>query len=290
MASEEVEYLTIEEVCETIYRYPSFYGMEKFTSGVPVIRGEHLLPSGAISEDWSDYWFVAPEYSAKHPKTILKLHDVVMSVRGSVGTFARVGDAHVGAQISPNVIRLSPNPKRVYPRYFFYALRSTAVQSFIDGSIASSAVPALKASDIKAARVPVLSKGAQKFVAHALGALDDKIELNRRMNATLEQMAQALFKSWFVDFDLVKAKAAGHAPEGMDAKTAALFPSDFQDSELGPIPKGWEVGQVSDFGEVICGKTPPTSDPENLALIFRLSQFLTCTAKSLFVRPLAIYP
>ncbi len=83
------------------------------------------------------------------------------------------------------------------------------------------------------------------------------------MNATLEAMAQALFKSWFVDFDPVKAKAAGRAPEGMDADTAALFPGEFVESELGSIPKGWAAGQVSDLGHVICGKTPSTKEPEN---------------------------
>jgi type I restriction enzyme S subunit len=76
-----------------------------------------------------------------------------------------------------------------------------------------------------------------------LGALDDKIELNRRINETLEAMAQALFQSWFVDFDPARAKLDGRQPTGLDPATAALFPNEFEDSELGPIPKGWEVGK-----------------------------------------------
>ena len=79
----------------------------------------------------------------------------------------------------------------------------------------------------------------QKAIAAVLGALDDKIELNRRMNATLEAMARALFQSWFVDFDPVRAKLDGRQPIGLDAATAALFPNEFEDSELGHIPKGW---------------------------------------------------
>ena len=82
----------------------------------------------------------------------------------------------------------------------------------------------------------------QKRIAHVLGTLDDKIELNRRMNATLEAMSRAIFKSWFVDFDPVRQKAAGKQPVGMDAETAALFPDSFEDSELGEVPTGWEVG------------------------------------------------
>ena len=80
----------------------------------------------------------------------------------------------------------------------------------------------------------------QKAIAAVLGALDDKIELNRRMNATLEAMARALFQSWFVDFDPVRAKLDGRQPPGLDPATAALFPNEFEDSELGHIPKGWD--------------------------------------------------
>ena len=87
----------------------------------------------------------------------------------------------------------------------------------------------------------VLGVSEQKRIAEILGALDDKIELNRKMNDSLEQMARALFKSWFVDFDPVHAKAAGRQPCGMDKATAGLFPNSFVDSELGKIPKGWEI-------------------------------------------------
>ena len=88
-------------------------------------------------------------------------------------------------------------------------------------------------------RFPPLAE--QKAIAHILGTLDDKIELNRRMNETLEAMARAIFKSWFVDFDPVRAKMDGRKPEGMDAATARMFPATFQDSPIGPVPKGWKV-------------------------------------------------
>src|SRR5438105_8619283 len=90
--------------------------------------------------------------------------------------------------------------------------------------------------DQKRLRVLLPPPEEQRAIAAILGALDDKIELNRRMNQTLEAIAQALFKSWFVDFDPVHAKAEGRPPFGMDEVTAALFPDSFEDSELGPIP------------------------------------------------------
>jgi type I restriction enzyme S subunit len=97
----------------------------------------------------------------------------------------------------------------------------------------------------------------QRAIAHILGTLDDKIELNRQMNATLEAIARALFKSWFVDFDPVRAKAEGRQPAGMDAETAALFPDAFVDSELGKIPKGWKRGALNKIADITMGQSPP---------------------------------
>jgi type I restriction enzyme S subunit len=109
--------------------------------------------------------------------------------------------------------------------------------------------------------VELPSPSQQRAIAHILGTLDDKIELNRRMNETLEAMARALFKSWFVDFDPVRAKAEGHQPPGMDATTAALFPSKFHDSELGEIPMGWRVRAIGEAVTVVGGSTPRTAEP-----------------------------
>ncbi|MFA6271117.1 MAG: restriction endonuclease subunit S, partial [Candidatus Paceibacterota bacterium] len=101
----------------------------------------------------------------------------------------------------------------------------------------------------------------QKAIAAVLGALDDKIELNRRMNATLEAMARALFQSWFVDFDPVRAKLDGRPPAALDPATAALFPDSFQNSEAAHIPKSWEVKTLSELTTVITkGTTPTQSD------------------------------
>ncbi len=228
----------LKEVCKLIYRYPSFYGMEKYSRGVPVVRGEHLLNTGRISTDWKDYWFVTEEYANLFPKTRLSLDDVVMSVRGTVGQFAKVGSEHVGAQLSPNTIRISPDCEKIYPPFLYYSLRSNAAYSFISGCISSSAVPALRAQDIGITPIELPPLPEQRAIAHILGTLDDKIELNRRMNQTLEAMAQALFKSWFVDFEPFR-------DQGM------------QDSPLGKIPVGWEIGTLGQICEIRMGQSPP---------------------------------
>jgi type I restriction enzyme S subunit len=97
--------------------------------------------------------------------------------------------------------------------------------------------------------IPLPQRGEQRAIVHILGALDDKIELNRRMNQTLEALARAIFNSWFVDFDPVVAKAAGRKPVGMSEDTARLFPDSFEDSPLGPIPKGWRVGRLGEIAD-----------------------------------------
>jgi type I restriction enzyme S subunit len=95
-----------------------------------------------------------------------------------------------------------------------------------------------------------------------LGGLNDRqCKPSRLQSGTLgRNVARTIFKSWFVDFDPVRAKAEGREPEGMDAATATLFPSSIEDSTLGPTPTGWTIGKVSDLGRVVCGKTPPTSN------------------------------
>lgn len=175
------------------------------------------------------------------------------------------------------------------PTFLFYLLTSLNLNNWRGGS----GQPLLNQSILSSISVKAPDPVTQKAIAHILGSLDDKIELNRRMNETLEAMAQALFKSWFVDFDPVidNALIAGNPlPEelqqkgevrrvNLEKKYGSLeaaaesshfklhhshFPSEFiQTDEMGWIPKGWSTGKVRDLGEVICGKTPPTNDPEN---------------------------
>lgn len=133
-------------------------------------------------------------------------------------------------------------------RFLFYWMAS---QEFVDIASRGSEgtkMPRAKWDFVSNIRKTIPSLSEQKAIADFLGALDDKIELNIKMNETLEQMAQAIFKSWFIDFAPVKANAQGKKPFGMDSKIAALFPDSFEDSPLGKIPKGWKVVRL---GEVL---------------------------------------
>ena len=137
-------------------------------------------------------------------------------------------------------------------RWLYYAIKHHKLGEIDDGSpIPSTTRSAVYVRDFD---VPPLAE--QKAIAAVLGALDDKIELNRRMNATLEAMARALFQSWFVDFDPVRAKLDGRPPAALDPATAALFPASFQESSLGPIPHGWRAAHLEEIASVGSGKRP----------------------------------
>ncbi len=144
-------------------------------------------------------------------------------------------------------VLLRPDTALVNPRFLHYALQSSAVQQQIAWNEGTgSTVSNLRIPVLKSLEIPSPPMDAQDFVANALGVLDDRIDLLHQTNSTLEAIAQALFKSWFVDFDPVHAKAEGRDPEAMDAATAAVFPSEFEESELGLIPKGWRAGRLCD--------------------------------------------
>ncbi|CAE6709434.1 restriction endonuclease subunit S [Candidatus Nitrotoga fabula] len=138
-----------------------------------------------------------------------------------------------------------------------------ASQEFVNFSMQGSEgtkMPRAKWEHVGKHVIPFFDESEQRAIAYILSILDDKIELNLQMNKTLESIAQALFKSWFMDFDPVRAKMEGREPEGMDADTAALFPDGFEESELGLVPRGWRVGKVEQLLELVYGKALRASD------------------------------
>jgi len=140
------------------------------------------------------------------------------------------------------------------PRFISYFLRGLDFLAYSD----KAAVPGLNRNHLHQARVRLPSDvSEQRAIAHILSTLDDKIELNRRMNETLEAMAWTIFKSWFVDFDPVRAKVEGRQPARMDVETTTLFPDAFEDSTLGKRPKGWYVGPLGGILELKRGYDLP---------------------------------
>lgn len=182
----------LKNACDIIYRYPAFYGMEKFKHGIPVIRGEHITDEGYLSLDFSDYWFVSPEFSDKFPKTILDLYDVVISVRGSVGKIGIVGNAHVESQISPNCIRIKANNEKILPLNLYYNIKQDSFRNLLTSSVSTSAVPGIQAEAIKSAEIIIPPMNIQeKFEIIAL-SLFKKIDSSRTIIKKLEKIRDSL--------------------------------------------------------------------------------------------------
>ncbi len=143
--------------------------------------------------------------------------------------------------------------------FLYYCMASQSFVDFADSGSIGTRMPRTKWDWVSRYKIPLPPLQEQRRIAHILGTLDDKIERNRQMNETLEAIARAIFKSWFVDFDPVKAKADGCTPLCMDAETAALFSSAFQDSPLGRIPEGWQIITIDEDFNLTMGQSPPGS-------------------------------
>jgi len=162
-------------------------------------------------------------------------------------------------------------PDQVSRDFLYYVFLWREFNEELVASSSGTKIKHTAPSRIEAFKFQLPPLNEQKAIADALSALDRKIELNRRMNRTLRHMVATLFKSWFVDFDPVVAKAAGRTPYGMDDATTALFPDGFEESELGPIPRGWKVESLDRTAEFLNGlamqKFPARSGEESLPVI-----------------------
>jgi type I restriction enzyme S subunit len=203
--------------------------------------------------------------SSRMPEYLLKAGDIVFGRKGAVERSAQVQLDEDGYFLGSDGIRIRLNDKECDPKFISYQLQTTAHRNWMIQHAAGSTMPSLNEGIIR--RIPIVLKplSEQKAIAAVLGALDDKIELNRRMNATLEAMARALFQSWFVDFDPVRAKLDGRQPVGLDPDTAALFPEHLEETSLGHTPKGWEVRSLDKIADYLNGlalqKYPPGDGP-----------------------------
>jgi type I restriction enzyme S subunit len=189
------------------------------------------------------------EAYGKYSHFLLDADDYVVSSSGTLGRVATVQTEDLPCCLNTSVIRMRPandGLERGYLKYFLFSdYYKSQIFAFANGSAQLNYGPThLKQMEIIAPPV-----ADQKAIAHILGTLDDKIEQNRKTNETLEAIAKALFKSWFVDFDPVRAKAEG-CPTGLPAEISDLFPDSFEDSELGEIPSGWETGRLDEILEI----------------------------------------
>ena len=223
-------------------------GKEAYKGGATsLIRSQNIYNEGFHR---NGLVYIDDDQSAELRNVEVMPNDVLLNITGdSVARCCQVAQDVLPARVNQHVAIIRPEPNSLDARFLRYVLVSQEYQSRLLALASAGATrPALTKSMIEELDIPSPPLAEQKAIASILGALDDKIELNRRMNATLEGMARALFQSWFVDFDPVRAKLDGRKPEGMDKATAALFSDAFEESSLGPVPKGWTAGKLGDIG------------------------------------------
>jgi type I restriction enzyme, S subunit len=177
----------------------------------------------------------------------LEPRDLLLNITGDGVTFGRacmVPEEVLPACVNQHVSIIRLDLKRADPGFVLSYLTHPAIKEYIEAFNAGGSRRAITKAHIESFVVPLPPLTVQRAISHVLSALDDRIALLRETNATLEAIAQALFKSWFVDFDPVRAKSQGLAPAGMDEATAALFPDGFDESVLGKVPKTWEASTL----------------------------------------------
>lgn len=220
---------------------------EYVPNGIPFLRSTNILP---YKLSFDDIRYISRDFHEQLNKSRLQPGDVVIVRTGKPGTATVIPDDLKESNCSDVVIVRSG--KNVNPRFLAYFVNGIAAGQ-VNAHLVGAVQQHFNVASAKKLRLYLPSRIEQDCIADILGMLDDKIELNRRTNETLEAMAKALFKSWFVDFDPVHEKAAGRQHTGLDPATGKLFPDSFEDSPLGPIPKGWRAVRLSDQTEAIKG-------------------------------------
>jgi type I restriction enzyme S subunit len=229
-------------------------------AGVPVVKIGNVK-DGRLAMDGCS--FVSQATAEEAAEFYLREDDILIAMTGYIGEVARVKAEDLPCLLNQRVGRFSVLDSSVLDDSFlFHFLRHPETRKHIEGLGYGSAQPNVSPSLIHKVETPLPPLNEQQAIACILGSLDDKIELNRRRSRTLEAMARAIFKSWFADFDPVRAKAEGRGQKaegipGLKPEIANLFPDRLEDSPLGPIPAGWQVKTVSDCCESITsGGTP----------------------------------
>jgi type I restriction enzyme S subunit len=216
----------------------------KTPSGVPLITAK-VVKGGRIEKP--DEFIAEEDYDAWMRRGMPEPGDVVITTEAPLGEVAQLGNERVA--LAQRLIALRGKQGVLDNTFLKFLMQSRGVQDQLLARASGTTVFGIRQSELRKVILTLPPFTEQRAIANVLGTLDDKIDLNTRMNETLEGMAHALFKSWFVDFDPVRAKAEGE-DTSLSKSIAELFPDSFEDSEIGEIPTGWHVGRIEDIAEI----------------------------------------
>lgn len=213
------------------------------SEGVPMVRVNNFC-NGRIA--LSDLMKIAPDIESKYARTRLKGGEVLITLVGSVGQVAVVSKELSGFNVARAVSVMQPLAD-IGPEWISLCLRSPLSQQLLISRANTTVQTTINLKDLKALPIVIPPLAERSRITELLFSIDDRINSLRETNATLEAIAQALFKSWFVDFDPVRAKAEGRHPEGMSAEVGRLFPAALVQSQIGLVPKGWDIKTLQDL-------------------------------------------
>ncbi len=198
-----------------------------------------------------EFVFLTPEKAAEFTSCEAIADDLIFTAAGTIGQVGLIPKTSKYPKyiISNKQLRARLDLTKIDPEFAYYWFASPTMVKAIQSRNTGSTIPLINLTVLKSLPIPVPPLDEQRKISGYLTTLDDRITLLRETNATLEAIAQALFKSWFVDFGPVRTKMEGRTPEGMDEATAALFPDGFETSELGKVPRGWRVCAVEEFAD-----------------------------------------
>lgn len=225
--------------------------------GVPIVRVNNFK-AGRV--ELSELMRIEPKIEGKYGRTRLQGGEVLLTVVGSVGQVAVVSEALKGFNVARAVAVI--HPYEVDPNWIALCLRSPLSQHLLGSRANTTVQTTINLKDLRALPLPMPPEKERRNIIRLIGALDERIMLLRETNVTLEAIAQALYKSWFIDFEPVCAKSKGFVPEGLDAATATLFPDSFEESELGLVPRGWSYVSLKDVTSIFDSRRVPLAGPE----------------------------
>jgi type I restriction enzyme S subunit len=255
--------LKLEDLVELIIDHrgktPKKLGGDFTESGIPVISAIHIKRGKIIWEERER--FVTQEMYEKWMKEPLRKDDVLLTSEAPLGEVALVPNNNP-LVLSQRLFAIRTKADLLHPKYLLYFLQSQLGQDELQGRASGSTVIGIRQAELMNIAVPCPELHEQRAIGEFLSALDSKITCNEEISETLINLAQTIFKSWFIEFDPVKAKIAGEKPTGMEGVTAALFPDSMEESEIGFIPSGWNVEPAADLFEVGIGRTPPRKEPK----------------------------
>jgi type I restriction enzyme S subunit len=220
---------------------------KKTSSGIPLITAK-VVKAGRIEKP--DEFIAEEDYEPWMRRGMPESGDVVVTTEAPLGEVAQLGSERVA--LAQRLIALRGKRGILDNTFLKFLMQSTAVQDQLRARASGTTVFGIRQSELRKVTLTLPPFNEQRAIAHILGSLDDKIELSRRMNETLEGMARALFKSWFIEFDPVRAKAEKRDP-GVPRTLVDLFASSFQQSEVGDIPKNWKVVGLDQIGRFLNG-------------------------------------